>query len=78
VAWIRVGVRRPLRAYLAIAAFAAVPNHVFDMAGLASGAVGIRYPLFLAATFTGRLLRFTLFAAAGPWLLAVWTDLWSA
>jgi membrane protein YqaA with SNARE-associated domain len=77
VGWLRDGTRRPGRAFLAVAAFAAVPNHAFDVAGLAAGALGIRYRLFLAATFTGRLLRFSLFAAAGPALLAAWTSLWS-
>lgn len=77
VAWIRRTTRSPVRAFAAIATFAAIPNYVFDAAGLASGALGVRYPVFLAATFTGRLLRFAVFAAAGPWLLASWSALWS-
>lgn len=78
VGWLRDGTRRPARAFAAIAAFAAVPNYVFDVAGLAAGALGIRYRMFLAATFTGRLLRFTVFALAGPSLLSLWTSMWSA
>lgn len=77
VGWLRDGTRRPARAFLAVAAFAAVPNHAFDVAGLAAGALGVRYRLFLAATLTGRLLRFSFFAAAGPGLLSAWTALWS-
>jgi membrane protein YqaA with SNARE-associated domain len=78
VGWLRDGTRRPARAFAAIAAFAAIPNYAFDVAGLAAGALGIRYRVFLAATFTGRLLRFAMFALAGPFLLSVWTSVWSA
>jgi membrane protein YqaA with SNARE-associated domain len=78
VGWLRDGTRRPARAFAAIAAFAAIPNYAFDVAGLAAGALGIRYRVFLAATFTGRLLRFAVFALAGPFLLSVWTSVWSA
>ncbi|MGF1646920.1 MAG: VTT domain-containing protein [Kineosporiaceae bacterium] len=65
------------RAFGAVTVFAAVPNHAFDVAGLAAGVLGIGYRTFLLATFTGRLLRFGLFAAAGPSLLAAWAALWS-
>lgn len=78
VGWLRDGTRRPARAFAAIAAFAAIPNYAFDVAGLAAGALGLRYRLFLAATFTGRLLRFAVFALAGPFLLSAWTAAWSA
>jgi membrane protein YqaA with SNARE-associated domain len=74
---VRGGTRRPGRAFAAVAVFAAVPNHAFDVAGLAAGVLGIGYRTFLAATFAGRLLRFTLFALAGPSLLAAWTGLWA-
>ena len=74
---LRTSIRTPGRAFAAIAAFAAVPNYVFDVAGLAAGALGIGYRMFLAATFAGRLVRFTVFALAGPSLLSFWTSLWS-
>lgn len=77
VAWLRGRTRHPGSAFGAIFAFAAIPNYVFDIAGLAAGAFGVRYPLFLAATFSGRLLRFAIFAAAGPFLLDLWSRLWT-
>jgi len=53
-------------------AFSAVPNPVFDVAGLVAGAARVPYRLFLLAAFLGRLLRFTVFALVGPALLALW------
>lgn len=75
---LRSAMRGRVRAFAAIAAFAAVPNYVFDVAGLVAGALGIGYRMFLVATFVGRLVRFTVFALAGPFLLGVWTSVWSA
>ncbi len=77
VAWLRRMTARPTSAFVAIAGFAAVPNYVFDIAGLAAGAFGVRYVVFVVATFTGRLVRFAIFAAVGPYLLDAWFRLWS-
>lgn len=41
---------------------AALPNPLFDIAGIAAGAVRMRTATFLAATFAGRLIRTTLLA----------------
>jgi membrane protein YqaA with SNARE-associated domain len=72
VRWLqRVSARRTT-AFWALAAFSAVPNPVFDVAGLVAGAAKVPYPLFLVATFDGRLVRFSLFALFGQALLDVW------
>jgi len=42
-----------------------VPNPLFDIAGIAAGAMRIPLWQFLAATWTGKLLKFTLVAYAG-------------
>lgn len=55
-----------------LAAFSAVPNPVFDVAGLVAGAARVPYRLFLLATFLGRLLRFVVFALVGETLLVLW------
>ena len=53
-------------------AFSAVPNPVFDVAGLVAGAARVPYLLFLPATFLGRLSRFVVFALVGETLLELW------
>ncbi len=60
------------RAFWGLAAFSAVPNPVFDVAGLVAGAARVPYRLFLAAAFLGRLARFVVFALVGEALLEVW------
>lgn len=59
-------------AFWGLVAFSAVPNPVFDVAGLVAGAAGVPYRVFLAATFLGRLVRFVVFALVGEALLAAW------
>lgn len=59
-------------AFWGLVAFSAVPNPVFDVAGLVAGAAKVPYLLFLSAAFCGRLVRFSLFALAGPALLDAW------
>jgi membrane protein YqaA with SNARE-associated domain len=72
VRWLHALSERRTAAFWSLAAFAAVPNPVFDVAGLVAGTAGVPYPVFLAATFLGRLVRFLVFAAAAPALLALW------
>ncbi len=64
--------RHPWRAFGGLVVFSAVPNPVFDVAGLVAGAARVPYRLFLVATFLGRLLRFVVFALVGEALLAAW------
>lgn len=59
-------------AFWGLVAFSAVPNPVFDVAGLVAGAAKVPYLLFLAAAFLGRLVRFTMFAVFGAALLDLW------
>lgn len=59
-------------AFWSLAAFAAVPNPAFDVAGLVAGAARVPYLLFLAAAFLGRLARFSLFVLLGDALLDAW------
>jgi membrane protein YqaA with SNARE-associated domain len=49
--------QRPILAGAAIFAFAVPPNPVFDVAGLAAGAVGVPYRVFFLAVFAARLIR---------------------
>jgi len=48
---------RPLLAGAMLFAFAVPPNPIFDIAGLAAGAVGVRYRVFFIAVFAARLIR---------------------
>ena len=59
-------------AFWGLVVFSAVPNPVFDVAGLVAGAARVPYLLFLVATFLGRLVRFSLFAVLGAGLLDLW------
>ncbi len=69
--------RRQIEKYGAPAVFllAFIPNPIFDLAGIASGAIKMPAWKFLAATIAGKILRFILLALAGglafgwlPWL----------
>jgi membrane protein YqaA with SNARE-associated domain len=55
---------------LAIFLLAFIPNPVFDVAGIAAGALRIPVWKFIAATMLGRTLRFILLAYFGAWALA--------
>jgi membrane protein YqaA with SNARE-associated domain len=59
----RMGTSR--RAFAFLFVVAAVPNPVFDMAGLAAGTLRIPVRIFLSAVFLGRWLRFLVFAYSG-------------
>ena len=57
---------------LAIFALAFVPNPVFDLAGMASGAIKMPLWQFLLATIAGKTLRFILLAYAGGIAFGYW------
>lgn len=54
-------VGRPLRAGSLIFVLAVPLNPLFDVAGLAAGALGIPYRVFFWSVFLGRLVRFAIF-----------------
>jgi membrane protein YqaA with SNARE-associated domain len=56
--------QRPVLAGVLIFAWAAPPNPLFDVGGLAAGAVGVPYRVFFIAVFAARLIRL----AAIVWL----------
>jgi membrane protein YqaA with SNARE-associated domain len=49
--------QRPLLAGVLIFAWAIPPNPLFDVGGLAAGAVGVSYRVFFVAVFAARLIR---------------------
>lgn len=48
---------------------ALIPNPLFDIAGIAAGALRIRWWKYLLACAAGRILRFILLAMLGEWSL---------
>jgi len=66
--WIARQLRHPVRAFWVIVAVSAPPFPAFDIAGMAAGALGVRWWLFFSAAFLGRLLRFAHFAAFAVWV----------
>lgn len=66
--WVADQVAHPVRAWIVLFAVSAPPFPAFDIAGLAAGSVGVRAWIFYSAVFTGRLLRFLLFAAWATWI----------
>jgi membrane protein YqaA with SNARE-associated domain len=59
---------RPLLAGAMLFAFAVPPNPIFDVAGLAAGAVGVRYRVFFGAVFAARLIRLAVIVWLGTML----------
>lgn len=53
-------VGRPWRASVALFLFAAPPNPLFDVGGIAAGALGIPFRVFFLSVFVARLVRFTI------------------
>lgn len=49
--------QRPLLVGAMLFAFAVPPNPIFDVAGLAAGATGVRYSVFFLSVFAARLVR---------------------
>jgi membrane protein YqaA with SNARE-associated domain len=60
--------QRPLLAGAMLFAFAVPPNPIFDVAGLAAGAVGVRYRVFFIAVFAARLIRLAVIVWLGTFL----------
>ncbi len=54
-----------LQAYIAIVVLAFIPNPFFDLAGMASGALGIPVPYFLFFCAIGKIMKMMMFAYAG-------------
>jgi membrane protein YqaA with SNARE-associated domain len=55
---------KPWLAGVALFALAVPPNPLFDIAGLAAGALGVRYAVFFVTVFAARIIRL----AAVAWL----------
>ena len=55
---------KPWLAGVSLFVLAVPPNPLFDVAGLAAGALGVRYLVFFVAVFVARILRL----AAVAWL----------
>lgn len=66
--WVERQLVHPVRAFWVIVAVSAPPFPAFDVAGIVAGAIGVRWSIFLAGAFVGRLLRFALFAAFTVWV----------
>ncbi len=64
-AWVHGQMRHPSRAFLVLFLFGAPPNPLFDVAGLAAGALGLPYWLFFSAVFLARIIRIWLIALGG-------------
>ncbi|HLA08230.1 MAG TPA: VTT domain-containing protein, partial [Anaerolineales bacterium] len=53
----------------AIMVLSAIPNPLFDVAGLAAGIAKMRFWTFLFSVWIGQLIKMTLFAYAGRYSL---------
>lgn len=60
--------QRPLLAGVLLFAFAVPPNPIFDVGGLAAGAVGVPYRVFFVAVFAARLIRLAVIVWLGTML----------
>ena len=56
--WLHQVAHRPVLSWFFMLAMSTPPNPFFDVAGLAAGALGIPYKIFLSAVTLGRFLRF--------------------
>ena len=63
--WLGRQLRTPLRAFAVLFLLSAPPNPFFDVAGLTAGSLGVRFPIFIAATFSGRIVRMFILAYLG-------------
>jgi membrane protein YqaA with SNARE-associated domain len=66
--------QRPLLAGVILFAFALPPNPLFDVGGLAAGAVGMPYRVFFTAVFAARLIRLAIIVWLGTLLGFVAVD----
>jgi membrane protein YqaA with SNARE-associated domain len=67
--WLKRQLRTPLRAFVILFLLSAPPNPFFDVAGLTAGSLGVPFPIFVAATFSGRIVRMLILASAGQTFL---------
>ncbi len=63
--WLSRQLSTPARAFIVLFLLSAPPNPFFDVAGLTAGTLGVPLPIFLAATFLGRIVRMLLLAYLG-------------
>ena len=63
--WLKQQLRTPLRSFVILFLLSAPPNPFFDVAGLTAGSLGVPFPIFITATFSGRILRMLILAMAG-------------
>ncbi|VVC01224.1 SNARE associated Golgi protein [uncultured archaeon] len=56
--------------FAAVFVLAVIPNPLFDVAGIAAGAIRMPMWQFLLAAIAGRIIRFVLLAYFGAWALA--------
>ena len=63
--WLQRQLRTPWRAFAVLFLLSAPPNPFFDVAGLTAGSLGVPFPIFAAATFTGRIVRMLILAGLG-------------
>jgi len=66
--WVARQLHHPARSFWVVVAISAPPFPAFDVAGMAAGALGMKWWLFFSGAFTGRLIRFALFAAFVVWV----------
>jgi membrane protein YqaA with SNARE-associated domain len=63
--WVQHQMRHPWRAFAVLFGLAAPPNPLFDVAGLAAGALGLPYWMFFTAVLLGRMVRIGIFVLVG-------------
>jgi membrane protein YqaA with SNARE-associated domain len=63
--WLKHQLRTPTRSFVILFLLSAPPNPFFDVAGLTAGSLGVPFPIFVAATFSGRIVRMLILATAG-------------
>ena len=55
------------RGFITIFTFAAIPNPLFDVAGLVAGSMGYSFKRFVVACWLGKMTKFLLAALVGYW-----------
>lgn len=63
--WLKRQLERPARAFAVLFLLSAPPNPFFDVAGLTAGSLGVPFPIFITATFLGRIVRMLILASLG-------------
>lgn len=63
--WLQRQLNTPLRAFVVLFVLSAPPNPFFDVAGLTAGTLGVPLPIFVGATFSGRVVRMLILAYLG-------------